>query len=144
MAEQSIYATPSANVATRAELREYPGLRRLPYLGWGLALQVLYFAMALAMAESPMLGSFFLVMMVGGSGYLVVQRLRNIGSSPWWAVGMIVPLLNIYVGLKATAFPEGFDDHKQFDAPAKIVIGLFLGVLVIGIGGAVLIPVLAT
>ena len=69
-------------------------------------------------------------------------RFRNQGSSGLWALGMFVPILNIYTGLRAMAFPEGYADHRTLDTPAKILIGVWLAFFVLGIGAAILLPAL--
>ena len=140
MAEQSVYAAPSADLNTQSAVTDYPGMRRLPYFGYSLAIQFLYYAMLAASGECPAMVMDALALMMGGSIYVLVQRLRNTGSNGWWAALIFVPLVNIYIGLKALAFPEGYDDHKQLDGPAKIIMALFLGSIVLGIVAAIAIP----
>ena len=137
MAEQSVYAPPGANVAEATQDREYPGLRRLPYFGWGLALQVAFVVLTIVVGPGA-ISLLFSVAMLGGVIYLLVLRLQNLGSSGWWTLAMFVPLLNFYIGLKAMAFPEGYDDHKQLDQPAKNIIGLFVGFFVLTLAGVML------
>lgn len=50
----------------------------------------------------------------------------------------MVPLLNIFVGIRCIAYPEGYEDHKTLDTPAKVIIGIFVGLLVLVILVAVL------
>ena len=37
------------------------------------------------------------------------------------------------VGLRCTAYPEGYEDHKTLDGPAKILIGIFVAAIVLTI-----------
>jgi uncharacterized membrane protein YhaH (DUF805 family) len=145
MAEQSVYTPPAANLAAEAGEKVYPGFRRLPYFGWSMAVQVAYAILAgvtIAVGSTALYGILTLGMFAAAI-YVLVQRLHNLGSNPWWAAAMLVPLLNIYIGLKAMAFPEGYDDHKQLDGPAKVIIGLFVGIFVLGIAAALMIPAVA-
>lgn len=141
MAEQSIYAAPSADLNTARD-GVYPGMRRVPYFGWSVGIQLVYYAALTTVDENPAMILPALAIMIGASMYLLVQRLRNTGSSAWWAALILVPLVNIYVGLKALAFPEGYDDHKKLDGAAKVVITLFLGCFVLGIVAAIVVPVM--
>ena len=143
MAEQSVYTPPDATLAAEAGEKVYPGFRRLPYFGWSVAVQIGYAILAgvTMAAGSTALYGILTIGMIAAVIYVLVQRLHNLGSNPWWAAAMFVPLLNIYIGLKAMAFPEGYDDHRQLDGPAKVIIGLFVGVLVLVIV-AVMIPAL--
>lgn len=143
MAENAAYATPRADLSVDAAPKDYPGLRRLPYFGWYLIVQVIYIAAVFAFPEPAALVAVVLFMLAA-SIYLLVQRLRNTGANGWWAAAMFVPLLNIYIGIKALAFPEGYDDHKQLDGPAKIIIGLVVGLMVLGIVAAVMVPALVS
>ena len=140
MAEQSVYAAPNADLNTEAHVGDYPGLRRLPYFGWSVGMQLVYYTLLAVAGENPALVLLAVAAVMGGSIYLLVQRLRNTGSNGWWAALILVPIVNIYVGMKALAFPEGYDDHKQLDTAAKVIIGLFLGSIVLGIVAAIAIP----
>ena len=142
MAEQSVYAAPEADLAPAAGDREYPGIRRLPYFGWGMALNLVYMGTIGALGPESSLVLVPMLLVLVAMGYLVVQRLRNTGSPGWHAAGIVVPVLNIYIGLRAMAFPEGYADHRSLDTPAKVIIGLFVGSMVLGIAAAVLVPMM--
>lgn len=143
-----IYATPDANLdAGVDENKVYPGLRRLPYFLYSLGVNLVYILVigGLAAMEIDSVGIAIaaMVVVVAVSIWLVVRRLQNLGSNPWWAVGLIVPLLNIWIGLKTVAFPEGYDDHKTLDTAAKVIIGLAVGAAILGVAAAVLMPSVA-
>ena len=140
MAETNVYSAPDAELATEVVAGDYEGIRRLPYFGYSFGVQILFYLGVFLVGESGTL--FLMAALLGVTVWLVVMRLRNTGWSGWWALGMIVPLLNIYVGMRALAFPEGYSDHNTLDTPAKIIIGLFVGFLVLGIGAAIIIPAL--
>ena len=129
------YSAPAAPIAEPGISRSYNGLRRLPFFGWTLLLTLVYSFGVVLSAEAPAIGLACL--------YLYVLRFRNQGSTGLWALGMFVPLLNLYTGLRALAFPEGYADHRTLDTPAKVLIGVWLMSLVLGVAAAILIPMLA-
>ena len=138
MAESNVYSTPDAVLSTNEVVGDREGIRRLQYFGYSMGVQVLFYLGLFLVGESG--GLFLMAALVGASVWLVVMRLKNTGWSGWWVLGMFVPILNIYVGLRALAFPEGYSENKTLDTPAKILIGLFIGFMVLGIAAAVLIP----
>ena len=143
-----IYSTPDADLGTgTGPQTEYPGLRRLPYFLYSVGVNIVYALVVGGMAAMEVTSiaptMVVLVAVLAVSIYLLVKRLQNLGSSPWWAAAIFVPLLNIWIGLKTLAFPEGYDDHKTLDGTAKVLIGLFVGVFVLGIVAAILIPMMA-
>jgi uncharacterized membrane protein YhaH (DUF805 family) len=70
--------------------------------------------------------------------WIVVQRLINVGLSGWWVLGLLVPILNIWVAVQCVAAPEGYAQHKTLDTAGKVIIGLFLGSIVLIILMAIL------
>ncbi|MCZ6710349.1 MAG: hypothetical protein O7B25_08300 [Gammaproteobacteria bacterium] len=144
MAEQSVYSAPSAQLEMPRETGTFGGFNRLQYFLFSMGVGLVNLVLMTMFADSPVVGMISLVAAVGVSIYIVVMRLKNVGSSAWWTLAFIVPLLNIYVGLMCLAFPEGYRSHKQLDGPAKIIIGLFLGVFVLGIVAAVALPMMLT
>jgi len=139
MAEQSVYQAPSADLSVAAA-SDYPGLRRLPYFLYGIAAQIAYIMMVGMFADTPVVAGAAMLVWLGVFVYLAFQRFKNIGTSGWWVCMFIVPLANIYFALKATAFPEGYEDHKTMDTAGKVLIGLFVGAIVLGVGAAIMLP----
>lgn len=119
----------------------YPGIRRVPYFLGTLVLGALNFAVALG--GSAELSLVFSIVLLILSLMLVASRLRNIGSNGWWCLLMLIPIVNIFVGLRCLAMPEGYRDHRTLDTAGKVVIGLFIGIFVLGILAAVALPLLA-
>ena len=138
MAETNVYDAPDSDLAMEAIAGDYEGLRRLPYFGYSLGVQVLVYLGLFLVGESGFL--FLMAVSVAAGVWLAVMRLKNTGWSGWWVLGMFVPLLNFYVSIRALAFPEGYSDHKTLDTPAKILIGLFVGLFVVGIVAAIMLP----
>ncbi len=67
----------------------------------------------------------------------VYYRLMNIGMNPWWCLLMIVPIANLFIGIRCLVCQEGYEDTKKLDTAGKIVtfivVGLFLLVIAIAI-----------
>ena len=72
------------------------------------------------------------------------QRLRNLGYNLWYGWAVLIPFYNILVFLRLSFAPEGYADHKILDKTAKIFYGLFLGIFLLGILAALIIPALAS
>lgn len=110
----------------------FGGLRRLPYFGYGFLLNVgIRVIQSIAIAEgAPWIALLMLPVSIIGALALAYQRCLNIGMNPWWCLGLIVPILNIFVALRCIAYPEGYEHHKTLDTPAKVLIGLFLAAFV--------------
>jgi uncharacterized membrane protein YhaH (DUF805 family) len=53
-----------------------------------------------------------------------VKRFVNLGMSGAWALGLIVPLLNVWLGFRCFACPAGYAYHKKLDG-----IGIFLAII---------------
>lgn len=117
------------------------GIGRLGYFGWFMGLWLV--AGVLAVIEHIILASSEPMGAIEGMaalsmGYLVfaiayllvgIQRYRNIGYHPAWALLVFIPLVNLVISLQWIALPPGFAQTKQWDLPMKIIIGLHLGVL---------------
>lgn len=125
--------------------RHYGGIRRLPYFGYGFLLNIaINIVQAVAgAAEVPVVALLMIPISLGGAIALAWQRCKNIGMNPWWSLGLLVPLLNIFVGIRCIAYPEGYEDHKTLDTPAKVMIGIFVAALVVIILVAVLAVVMS-
>ncbi|MCZ6886922.1 MAG: hypothetical protein O7H39_00390 [Gammaproteobacteria bacterium] len=143
--DQNVYQAPAADLDTGRSTTEYGGLNRGKYFLYSIGLQVVYYillAIFAAVLESPVMIGIAVVAMFIGAIYLGFQRFVNIGTSGWWILMVFVPIANFYYGVKALAFPEGYDDHRQMDTTGKVIIGLFVGMIVLGIGSAILVPML--
>lgn len=123
------------------ETQTYPGIRRLPYFLILLGLYAAVVAIMVTMSTSqPLIVNVALLVFMVGLFFICAQRYRNQGASGWWAAGMIVPILNLYVSIRAFAYPEGYTAHKKFDGPAKIIIAVYLLVFIVGVGAAIALP----
>jgi len=108
----------------------YGGLRRLPYFLISMAVQIgisigaamLVPSMASGSGMSPVVAGVLVLLTLVVALYLTALRFRNQGASPWWALAMLVPILNIYVTIRAIAFPEGYVDTGKIDRAGWIII----------------------
>jgi uncharacterized protein (DUF983 family) len=55
------------------------------------------------------------------------------GYSSWWCLGAFVPILNILIYFRCMACPEGYAYHKTLDTPAKIIAGIILSLMALGV-----------
>ncbi len=138
MSEYNPFAAPSdfGDITTADKpFREYGGIRRLPYFGYSFLVNIVTQGMQALAAANDMVPLAYaaIPVSVAGALYLTYQRCKNIGMNPWWCLGIIVPLVNIFVGLRCTAYPEGYEDHKTLDGPAKIIIGIFVAAIILTI-----------
>jgi len=64
----------------------------------------------------------------------VVKRFRNVGMSGWSIFGLLVPVLNLWLGYRLLACPGGYSTRRKLDVPGKLMAVLYWGTLVAGIG----------
>jgi len=64
----------------------------------------------------------------------VVKRFRNVGMSGWSLFGLVVPLLNFWLGYRLLACPAGYSTRRKLDVPGKLIAVLYWGVMIAGIG----------
>ncbi len=55
---------------------------------------------------------------------IVLGRLGNLGMSGWWLLGLLAPILNLWLGYRLTACPPGYAAAKKMDG-----IGIVLAIL---------------
>lgn len=134
------YAMPSE--ADQHIGKKYGGIRRLAFFFY------LVFSGIMTMIARITIGAFFILprredppaVLFGGLIYLACLvvyigvvlllgwlRLTNIGATnPAWCIGLLVPMLNVVIGIRCLVCPEGYDDHRELDPPGKLVLGLTL------------------
>ena len=130
-------ATLESSATVVATRDSYGGIGRLAYFGLTMLIAIVYqaFAGAIRLFVQVEFGVFailpILVIYVGALMYLVALRNINMGFSPWWCIGIIIPLLNILVGVRCLICPEGYADHKKLDRPAIIVLSVLFSLLLL-------------
>jgi uncharacterized membrane protein YhaH (DUF805 family) len=108
--------------------KQYGGINRLYYFLGSLCLIPLNIFLLQAKASNvePFILLLISITTLVLTFLLVTNRLRNIGMSKWWFVLMIVPLVNIIIGMLCLVRQEGYNDTKKLDSTGKIISGVFI------------------
>jgi len=120
-----------SGVLPEPPIKEYPGIRRLGYfLGMmGLATLNVLLTPESRFGNQPSAVIGFIIL--GIALTLVVERLRNIGMSGWWALLSLVPIANIWIGFKCLIAQEGYNDAKELDSTGKLLNAIVVVCLVL-------------
>jgi len=113
-----MFESPLANV--------YDGISRGPYFFGCIGLGLLSVFLRAGFGGSSVSSIVSLVTTVLAL-VLVVQRLKNIGMSSWWALLMFVPLANIWLGFRCITAQEGYIETRTLDHTGRIIAGLIIG-----------------
>ncbi|MFN7878346.1 MAG: hypothetical protein ACK5PB_23720 [Pirellula sp.] len=137
------YSSPVAfdqTLEPSAGNRHYGGIGRLAYLGIAIGLGIAQNVVLGLLARDEALQSLSLggiIVFLILSLIPVYYRLMNIGMNPWWCLLMMVPIANLFIGIRCLVCQEGYEDTKKLDTAGKIVtfivVGLFLLVIAIAI-----------
>lgn len=144
------YSTPATGVslaggypAAYQGVDQYPGIGRLAYVGLQIGISivayVLLFVLVLGAGAAESLrgafGGFILIMILAGIAgiYIGVKRVQNLGMSGWAVLWSFVPILSIWISWRMFACPAGYDHHKQLDTAGKVLTGLMIGLVVLGV-----------
>jgi uncharacterized membrane protein YhaH (DUF805 family) len=140
----NVHEAPKSELIEDTPLGESAGIGRLRYTLFSIGLVIVFgivaslfgsnvssnpqeLAAGLTMASrSFQFGISILGVFLAVSVYLHVLRLRNIGFSNWLAVVFFFPFLNLAFYFVLAALPAGFATHKNLDAAAHFVMGLFI------------------
>ena len=133
------YAAPqtSPSQATFKPHGTYAGIGRLPYFGIVVGIGLVFIVVfsfvlgTLGPEGSGALLPFLLLAHTGVSLVPVYFRLMNIGMSPWLCLLTLVPIINIFIGIRCLIYPEGWEDHRQFDTAAKVISWVLGGILLL-------------
>ncbi len=143
---QNPYQAPASQVEVEAVAQDsYEGLNRTRFFLWNLGIMAAVFVvMVLAVLVPSLMRDSFIAMAIVGVGamiigfaaygvsfYLGVLRLKNIGAPLWWVALLVIPYINFLVWLGFQALPEGYADHRNLDIPAKVMFGVFFGMVAI-------------
>ena len=121
---------------------EYPGYGRLRYFLSITVVMVVFYAILLALvfamfstngsgggAAAAML--LIVLLMVGASVHIALKRLKNLGMSGWAILWTLVPIMNFWIGWRLIACPAGYENHRTMDTAAKVITGLWIGMMVL-------------
>jgi uncharacterized membrane protein YhaH (DUF805 family) len=68
--------------------------------------------------------------------YVGAQRTKNLGMSGAAILWTFVPIMNLWIGWRMIACPEGYEDNRSLDVPGKVISGLWIGMIVLAIGSS--------
>lgn len=137
--QQVCEVRPAAGVVRyHTEAKQYRGIGRLAYF-FGMVGASVFSAVCNIAAESQPAVALLAWLALNGLAFvLVVNRLRNIGMSGWWSLLILIPLANIYIGIKCLVCPEGYEDTKTLDTAGKTIAAVAIGVVVLAVVGVLL------
>ncbi|MFM7058499.1 MAG: DUF805 domain-containing protein [Planctomycetota bacterium] len=146
MNQQNPFSVPSTfgEVAVEPITQQvFGGIGRLAYFGYSFLnsflSQVLTVAVVAALPTDAAPVAFIIPLLSIAAGIaIVLLRLKNLGYSGWWLLGLIVPILNLVVGIRLIAAPEGYAVHKTLDGPGKVIVGLVIGAFLLLVAVVVL------
>ena len=151
MSQQNPFSVPSTFGETAVEpitQMAYGGIGRLAYFGYSILNSIVSNLLVLALGavlppEAVAVALIVPVLSFVAGIVIAVLRLKNMGYSGWWVLGLIVPILNLIVAVKLIAAPEGYAVNKTLDTPGKVIVGLMLGLIVL-VFAVVLVAALAS
>ena len=71
--------------------------------------------------------------------WLLLLRLENIGKSKWWALGFLVPILNLYVVPMVWSYPPNIKEQKM-DKKGYAIFAVVFMLVIISTTIKILIP----
>ena len=123
-------------------LKEYGGIPRHSYIIYSIGIGT--FWMIESFRQQGLAAAWLVAVLGLGAAFCVtVPRLHNLGMSGWWSLLLLVPILNILLTVRCSAFPEGYADHRQLDLAARVILGCILALLVIPLGLVMVLGVLS-
>lgn len=100
----------SSNSNHRTSKARYGGIRRMPYALGVIPLGIFLVIMNRELSSSH--AAFFAIFSTVNLA-LGILRFRNIGSSAWWSLMLLIPYVNLLWILALVILPEGYDDTEK-------------------------------
>ena len=130
-----------------AYVPRYEGYGRLRYFLTTMVMTLVFYgilfgAMFLIYKATESFGAGIAVLFLLGIGFMIAslyvgaQRTKNLGMSGWAVLWSFVPFMNIWIGWRMMACPEGYEDHRTLDVPGKVLTGLWIALMVLAIGSS--------
>ena len=115
----------------------YGGIRRLGYF-FGMTGVAVINAVFTGTAQGEPSIAFFGIIVISVLPFvLIVNRLHNTGMSGWWSLLTLVPIVNLFVGVRCLMCPEGYQDTKILDTAGKVIAGIIIGPGILAVVGLV-------
>ena len=109
--------------------RSYGGIRRLQYVVCIIGVGILNMLMVGVAQKYPGAGLLGAALGIALTFVIVTNRLRNTGISGWWSLLILVPIANLFIGVRCLICPEGYQDTKKLDAAGRIIAGVLIGLV---------------
>ncbi len=134
----------AASRANRPDMPlEYPGIGRLAYflaaIGFAIVFYTILFVIIFAALKSDggagmAIGVLLVALLfVAASLFIGVKRVTNLGMSGWAILWSLVPFMNIWIHWRMMACPAGYEDHRTLDTAGKVISGIWIAFLALGI-----------
>lgn len=125
----------------------YEGYGRLRYFLTYMVMTIALYAVALGVvflimkstesevASLAVLGLLVIIYIIA-TFYVGAQRTKNLGMSGFAVLWSLVPIMNIWIGWRMMACPEGYEDHRTLDVPGKVLSGIWIALMVLAVGSS--------
>ena len=117
--------------------KSYGGIRRLGYFFGMIGVAVINGVFTGVAQGEPGIAFFGTIVILVLSFVLIVNRLHNIGMNGWWSLLILVPIVNLFVGIRCLICPEGYQDTKTLDTAGKVIAGILIGLGILAVVGLV-------
>lgn len=138
------YAPPSADLSDKLPAfvnhGGYGGIARVPYLILTVGLSIMQGAVTETLNVSASLVMGVMGLFIVGTLWTAWMRIKNLGISGWWLLGMFVPVMNIVAGYRFMFCPEGWGDSRTLDKGGKIALGIFIALMLLVFAAAIFLP----
>lgn len=117
---------PGGSVASPAHQKAYGGIGRRGFCLVMAGILAFDAAVSASTEADPAIGLILIFLTFALSLFVTAKRLRNIGMSEWYALLGLVPIVSTILGVRCLMMPEGYQDTRKLDAPAKVILGSIL------------------
>jgi len=110
--------------------KQYGGIRRLPYLAIVLSFAIIDRAFGYEIYSNTTITLWFVGWCLLISLVAVHYRLKNIGYNPDLCFLILVPIVNLFLGIRCLVLQEGYEDTKKLDTAGKILTYIVLTLVI--------------
>ena len=111
-------------------VKQYGGMRRLTYLAIVLSHVVIDRAFEYAIYSNTTMILYFAGWCLLVALVAVHYRLKNIGYNPDLCFLMLVPIVNLFLGIRCLVLQEGYKDTRKLDTVGKIITYIVLALVI--------------
>lgn len=130
---------------------EHPGYGRLRYFLSLFVITIVFYAILFAVmfavfrnssasgagAGAAVAMALLVLLVIATSIYFGLKRLQNLGMSGWAMLWSLVPIMNIWITWRMVACPAGYEHHRELDTAAKVITGIWIGMMALSIVGGI-------